>query len=32
MTDDQRERLRALLSGKMKRSDRLQAMTALLGA
>jgi hypothetical protein len=32
MTDDQRERLRALLSGKMKRRDRLQAMTALLGA
>lgn len=29
---DQRERLRALLSGKMKRRDRLQAMTALLGA
>ena len=32
MTDDQRDRLRALLSGKMKRRDRLQAMTALLGA
>lgn len=32
MTDDQRERLRALLSGKMKRRDRLQAMTALIGA
>jgi hypothetical protein len=29
---DQRERLRALLSGKMKRRDRLQAMTALISA
>lgn len=32
MTDNQRDRLRALLSGKMKRRDRLQAMTALIGA
>jgi len=31
-TDEQLASLRALLSSKMKRGDRLQAMTALLGA